>query len=118
MEAWLKRNGFVYKRPKNIPQRVDTLKQQAFIEQYLELKQNLKETEAIFFMDEVHPSHQAHAAYGWMKKGQEKTLKTSVRQEKMHVVGAIELKGMTLIIPNATNNFTFEPRQSAENRRS
>jgi transposase len=97
MEGWLKRKGFVYKRPKNIPQKIDLARQQQFIECYQELKNNLKEGEAIFFMDEVHPSHQAHAAHGWIKKGKEKTLRTSARQERLHIVGAIELEQMTLI---------------------
>ncbi len=97
MEGWLKRKGFVYKRPKNIPQKTDLARQQQFIECYEGLKNNLKEDEAIFFMDEIHPSHQVHAAYGWIKKGEEKTLRTSVRQERLHVVGAIELEKMTLI---------------------
>lgn len=57
--------GFVYKKPKLVPGKLDRAKQEEFISLYNELKANLKASEAIYFMDSVHPQYQARSKYGW-----------------------------------------------------
>ncbi len=69
--------GFVYKKPKLVPGKLDNVKQEEFIKQYKELKARLKETEALYFMYNVHPQYQARNRHGWILKGKDKTLPTN-----------------------------------------
>lgn len=102
MTTWLKRNGFVYKKPKLVPGKLDTQKQEAFIQYYEELKKNLPEEEAIFFMDAVHPAYQSQAVSGWIKKGEIKTLATTNKQFRLHLNGAVELSTLTTFVEEYT----------------
>jgi len=94
MTAWLKDQDFVYKKPKRVPGKLDPEKQEKFIEEYKELKANLKVDEEIYFIDAVHPEHQSQAVCGWIKKGEEKTLPSTGKQLRLHFSGAISLEGM------------------------
>lgn len=94
MTAWLKEQDFVYKKPKRVPGKLDPEKQEKFIEEYKELKANLKVDEEIYFIDAVHPEHQSQAVCGWIKKGEEKTLPSTGKQLRLHFSGAISLEGM------------------------
>jgi len=93
----LKRLGFVYKKPKLVPGKLDLDKQEHFKLQYHSLKSNLKSDEAIFFMDAVHPQYQAKAKSGWIKKDQVKTLPTTSGWKRKHIIGAINLQDFQLI---------------------
>jgi len=97
MTDWLLRNGFVYKKPKKIPKQLDPEKQEAFTRKYHELKEHLKEGELILFMDATHPEYQSQSSYGWILKGEVKTLTTTTKQERVHFLGAIELNEMQVI---------------------
>jgi transposase len=55
MTRLLYRMGFVYKKPKLVPGKLDINRQEEFRLQYKLLKSNLKVNEAIYFMDSVHP---------------------------------------------------------------
>ena len=72
-------------------------KQELFIEEYEELKKNLPEGHAIYFLDAVHPEFQSQAVCGWIKKGEIKTLPATNRQYRLHFIGAIALKNMEVI---------------------
>jgi transposase len=98
MTKWLKRHEFVYKKPKKIPGGVDLDKQQSFKQIYEELKQRIKADEEIYFCDATHPQYQAQAAYGWIRKGQIKTLATTGKQDRLHFAGALNLKKMKIVI--------------------
>ncbi len=97
MTAWLKQHHFVFKKPKNIPGKLNNELQEKFIKEYEELKRNLKPTEIILFGDAVHPQYQSKAVCGWIKKGVEKTLQTTAKQTRMHVVGAINISNLEVI---------------------
>ncbi|QYF48471.1 Transposase ISRhOegibbosus2 [Candidatus Rhabdochlamydia oedothoracis] len=96
MTDWLIQHGFVYKRPKKIPGKLDPEKQRIFIEQYMVLKETLNPDEEIYFIDAVHPEHQSQAVCGWIKKGVQKTLQTSGKQLRLHFAGALCLTGMKI----------------------
>lgn len=96
MTDWLEQHGFVYKRPKKIPGKLDPEKQKAFIEKYEELKKSLQAGEEIYFVDAVHPEHQSQPVCGWIKKGVQKTLQTSGKQLRLHFAGALCLTGMQI----------------------
>lgn len=57
MTHLLHRLGFVYKKTKVIPGKVDLKKQEQFKKEYEELKQNKKEEDRIYFVDASHPQH-------------------------------------------------------------
>ena len=83
----LHRIGFTYKKTKHIPAKADKEKQEAFIEQYKELKTNLKEDEMILFWDWVHPLHNSDNSYCWIKKGTEKEIKSNTGRERINING-------------------------------
>ena len=94
LTSWLKQYNFVFKSPVNVPGRLDLEKQAEFISKYQELKSNLKKGEEIFFLDAVHPDYQSQAVCGWIQKGEKKTIKTTNKQTRLHIIGALRLEGM------------------------
>jgi len=90
----LRRMGFVYKKPIPTPCKVDVKKQEAFIEEYKEIKENLAENDQIYFVDGVHPQHNTIAVCGWIKKGKkyQKHLKTNNGRQRININGALNLK--------------------------
>lgn len=97
MRNWLQRQRFVYKTPMHVPGKLDPEKQRLFIEEYNKLKAGLKENEAIYFSDAVHPEYQSHATSGWILEGEVKTLGTTAKQERLHFIGAVELTQMHIV---------------------
>lgn len=91
INSLLKRLGFVYKKPVLTPCKADVKKQEEFVKQYKELKENLSSEDQIYFMDGVHPQHNTIAAYGWIKKGQTKHLKTNNGRKRTNINGALNL---------------------------
>jgi transposase len=92
----LKRLGFVYKKPVLTPCKANLEKQEEFVAQYKELKENLAQEDQIYFMDGVHPQHNSIASYGWIKKGQTKHLKTNNGRKRTHINGALNLQNKEL----------------------
>ena len=68
----MKRLGFVHKQFSTIPAKADSIAQEAFVETYRELKENLREDEVILFGDATHPTLQVKLTRGWIKKGTER----------------------------------------------
>ncbi len=89
MTDLLKRLDFVYKKPKLVPGNPDKEEQQIFIRQYLEFMETKKNDEAVFFIDAVHPTHNAQAAYGWIRKGKDKEVKTNSGRDRLNIHGAM-----------------------------
>jgi transposase len=94
----LKRMNYVYKKPVLTPCKSDTIKQMRFAEQYQQLKSNLSENDQIYFMDGVHPQHNAIADYGWIKKGETKCLKTNNGRQRININGALNIQSQEVII--------------------
>ena len=68
----LARLGFVYKKPKHVPGKLDPEKQKAFVEEYEKLLETKGENDPIYFVDATHPQHNSIPAYGWIRRGKEK----------------------------------------------
>lgn len=68
MTAWLKKNGFTFKKPEKVPGKLDLAKQAAFIDAYNKIKASLAVTEGLCFLDAVHPEYQSQSVCGWIKK--------------------------------------------------
>ena len=98
MAKLLKRLGFVYKKPKVIPGKLNPDKQKEFISRYEDLKKNLKKDEKIYFVDSAHPQHNSKPAYGWILKGKNKFLKSNTGRKRINISGALNLKNREIIV--------------------
>ena len=49
-------------------------------------------------MDGVHPEHNTLAAYGWLKKGEERKLKTNSGRQRVNLHGAINIETLEVKI--------------------
>lgn len=89
MRDLLHRIGYEYKKPKLVPGNPDIEAQEIFAEQYEEFMQHKSADIDVFFVDAVHPEHNATAAYGWIKKGQKRKVKTNSGRQRLNLHGAI-----------------------------
>jgi transposase len=89
MADLLKRLGYVYKKPKLVPGNPNKEAQEAFVKFYLDFMNKKKDDEVAFFMDAMHPTHNAQAAYGWFKKGMIKELQTNTGRDRLNIHGAM-----------------------------
>ena len=79
--------GYTYKKTKAIPGKANVEKQKEFIKQYEKTKKSLKKTEKIYFADAVHPTHNMMPAYAWIKKGEERGVKSNSGRERVNLLG-------------------------------
>lgn len=89
MRDLLHRIGYEYKKPKLVPGNPDLDAQELFAEQYIDFMENKPVNTEVLFMDAVHPEHNALAAYGWIKRGEKRELKTNSGRERLNLHGAI-----------------------------
>lgn len=92
----LHRLGFVYKQVVGIPGKLNEEKQKAFIKLYEELKGNKKKNEVILFGDGVHPTHNIHKTKAWVKKGEDKQVRTNTGRGRLNINGAFNLETLTV----------------------
>lgn len=98
MTHLLHRLGFVYKKTKVIPGKVNKEKQEAFKQTYYALKQTKKTEDKIYFVDATHPQHNNMPFYGWIYKGEEKAIKTNSGRSRLNLNGALNLEDMDITI--------------------
>ena len=91
LNKWLHLHNFSYKKPKGVPHKFDEEKQAEFITFYKQLKSTLAPDERLLFMDAVHPTQATKITAGWIKKGDDKAIKTTGSRSRINIVGAIEL---------------------------
>jgi|SaaInlLV_10m_DNA_2_1039722.scaffolds.fasta_scaffold31642_1 transposase len=101
MTKWLRAKGFRYKKPHGVPAKADKEKQKDFLAQYKKLKETSGNKEPIYFVDSVHPEHQTRLAYGWIMKGDRKSIATTGRQYRLNIMGGICLNGHKIIYEQA-----------------
>lgn len=96
----LHRLGFVYKKPKVIPGKVDRLKQEAFLQTYQETKAKLGSNDSMYFLDSTHPQHNTKPSYGWILKGKanDKYIKTNSGRDRLNLNGALNINDKTAIV--------------------
>lgn len=97
MTNWLKAQGFRYKKPNPVPAKSNQEMQESFINEYEALKKKAAKKEPIYFIDSVHPEHQTRLAHGWIMKGERKNIKTTAKQFRVNIMGAICLNGHKVI---------------------
>lgn len=90
MAALLKRLGFVYKKPVKVPAKIDESIQFSFIEYYEKIRSTMTEHDKIYFVDGVHPQFNSVSSYGWMRKGEKRSLKSNTGRERLNINGALD----------------------------
>jgi transposase len=93
----LHRLGFSYKKPKHVPGKQDPAKQQAFIEEYEQIKADKSKNDPVYFADATHPQHNSVPSYGWIKKGKEKELKANCGRQRLNINGAINIETLEAV---------------------
>jgi len=87
----LHRLGFSYKKPKHVPGKLDPQKQKAFVAEYEILRKTKDENDPIYFADACHPQHNSVPAYGWIRRGKEKHLKSNGGRKRVNIHDAVNM---------------------------
>lgn len=98
MTHLLHRLGFVYKKTKQIPGKVDLKKQELFKQEYQQLKKAKKPEDKIYFVDATHPQHNNMPFYGWIYKGDTKTIKANTGRKRLNLNGALNLENLDITV--------------------
>ena len=84
----LHRLGYVHKKAKGIPGRCDLQMQQKFVRRYTRMRKSLGKGDKIYFLDASHPTFNTVLACGWIKKGEEKSVRTNSGRFRINLHGA------------------------------
>jgi len=94
----LHRLGFSYKKPKHVPGKLDYAKQKAFLRKYWRLLKTKGKTDPVLFADACHPQHNSVPAYGWIRRGKDKLLKSNGGRKRVNINGAVDIKTMDITV--------------------
>ena len=98
MAKLLKRLGFVYKKPKRVPAKANEDVQRKFLEEVLgPMMAQANDDNPLYFVDGTHPSYTAHAAYGWIRKGETRELKSNHGRTNININGALSWPGREFV---------------------
>ncbi len=98
MAKLLKRLSFVYKMPKKVPAKANEDVQRKYVEEVLgPLMKAANEDTPLYFVDGTHPSYTAHAAYGWIRKGETRELKSNHGRSNISINGALSWPGREFV---------------------
>jgi transposase len=98
MTNWLERHEFSYKKPALVPGKANRDAQEKWIREYEALKAGLPATEAICFIDGVHPTHNTKTAYGWIRRGHRKEICSNTGRQRLNLSGAIDIQTRRVLI--------------------
>jgi len=89
VQALLHRLQFSFRKLKLIPGKADGARQREFIAWYEKLREELGPNDVVFFVDGVHPLHNAVAGYAWLPKGATVYLRSNTGRKRLNVLGAL-----------------------------
>lgn len=89
--------NFVFKKTKLVPSKANVLLQKLHICRYKIIKILKTDDEIIYFMDGVHPLHNAVSSYGWIEKGTEKEIKANTGRDRVNINGAYCLEEQEVV---------------------
>jgi len=98
MRQLLHRLNFVYKKAKSIPGKADAVLQQAYLVRLEEILKEKHEQDAHYYLDGLHPQHNTQLAYGWIKKGQDKLIKSNSGRQRININGALNADTLEVVI--------------------
>ena len=94
----LKRLGYVYKQTKVVPGKGNVLEQKKFERKLQKLKNLMKDSSKLYFVDGVHPTHNVVSTKVWTRKREERKVKSSTGRQRLNINGAMNGKNPTDII--------------------
>ena len=95
----LHRLGFSYKKTKQVPGKADPQKQRSFIKFYRRLRKKARNSNVVlYFLDGSHPQHNSMPAYGWIKQGVDKELKSNTGRKRINLNGALNIEDHTVVV--------------------
>ena len=105
MRDLLHRLGYEYKKPTLAPGNPGPEFQEMFVLQYEKFMMNKALNVEVLFIGAVHSEHNAQAAYGWLKLGKRRELKTNSGRQRLNLHGAInaETNEVTVIESDTVN---------------
>ena len=93
MTSLLHKLGFSYKKPKGVPGKAKRKEQEAFLEEYNEVK----DKGFVYFADSTHPMLNPVLSSGWIRKREEFDVKTNSGRERVNINGAIEINTLSVV---------------------
>lgn len=107
----LHRIGYVYKRTKQVPMKVDEVAQAEFIKGFEQLQAEKTADEVHYFIDGVHPTLNSEAGYGWIEKGAEHQVLSNSGRTRMNLLGALNANELTDIFQKEYKTINCESAQ-------
>ena len=107
----LHRIGYVYKKTKQVPMKVDEMVQAEFIEHFKQLQAEKTKEEVHYFIDGVHPTLNSEASYGWIEKGEEHQISSNSGRTRMNILGALNPNDITDIFKKEYKTINSESAQ-------
>lgn len=104
----LKRLDYVYKKPKLVPGNPDLEAQEFFIHEFEKFMEHKRKTDAVFFVDAVHPTHNTMASYGWMRKGKTTELQSNSGRSRLNIHGAMNAETYETTIISSEDNINTD----------
>lgn len=98
MRQLLHRLNFVYKKAKTIPGKANAQLQQAYLDLLDAVLKNKGKHDAHYYLDGVHPQHNTQLAYGWIKKGQDRVVKSNSGRQRININGALNAESLEVVI--------------------
>lgn len=98
MRDLLHREGYAFKKPKLVPGNPDIDAQEDFVRYYDKFMETKDNSVEVIFIDAVHPEHNTMAGYGWIKKGEQRKLKTNSGRQRLNLHGGINIETMEMTL--------------------
>jgi transposase len=98
MRHLLHRLNFVYKKAKAVPGKANAELQRAYLEMLTKTLAQKGEKDAHYYLDGVHPQHNTQLAYGWVKKGQDRLVKSNSGRQRININGALNAETLEIVI--------------------
>jgi len=90
VRAILAKLGFVYKKTMAVPGGADAAEQERFLKEMEPFLAEIdQESEVVYFMDAVHPQHNTRSDYVWVKRGEDKEVRTNTGRRRININGAM-----------------------------
>lgn len=86
------RLGMDFKKPKAVSSKLNVAKQQAFIDLYNKILNDLSDDETVLFADAVHPMHNARPVGCWAPKEANVAIDQTSGRDRLNIHGAIDLE--------------------------
>jgi transposase len=87
----LRRLDFVYRKPREIPLKIDEKAQAKAIRHYEKLLNSLPDDEVVLFSDAVHPTHITHPAGCWGPRDVVVAVHQNSGRDRLNIHGAVDL---------------------------